>query len=113
VAAQDLYAAGQAQKALAIANDLGQSIQTDPQAYAKAHSGELELERGKPAMPSLFDEAKKLATLGWADLIWDALCGTRSLCGRSSSGTCLKRRGEARRYSVRVPLTAIPASIII
>jgi tetratricopeptide (TPR) repeat protein len=98
VAARIYMQAGQPQKALAIANDLGQSIQTDPQAYAKLIQGELELERGKPRDAlRLFDEAKKLADtwMGRFDLGRAYVALEVFAEAGSELETCLKRRGEA------------------
>jgi tetratricopeptide (TPR) repeat protein len=98
VAARIYMQAGQPQKALAIANDLGQSIQTDPQAYAKLIQGELELGRGRPRDAlRLFDEAEKLADtwMGRFDLGRAYVALEAFAQAGSELETCIKRRGEA------------------
>jgi tetratricopeptide (TPR) repeat protein len=98
VAARIYMHAGQPQKALALANELGQSIQTDPQAYAKLIQGELELERGKARDAlRLFDEAKKLADtwMGRFDLGRAYVALEAFAEAGSELETCIKRRGEA------------------
>ena len=97
-AARTYMQAGQSQKALALANELGQSLQADPQAYAKLIQGELELGRGRPRDAlRLFDDAKKLADtwMGRFDLGRAYVeLGAFAEAG-SELETCIKRRGEA------------------
>jgi hypothetical protein len=79
-----------------VANELGQSIQTDPQAYAKLIQGELELERGRPR------DALRL------DSIWDALMWPSKLLPKQAQSWKLVLRDavKPRLYSwTRYPLT--------
>ena len=91
-------AAGREAKALALAKELGQRLETDPQTYGKLIEGEAELKRGKPREAiTLFQEARKLADTwqGRFDLgrAYLELGSFNDAYGDFE--VCLKRRGES------------------
>jgi len=97
-AARIYLATGHEAKALAIAQDLGKELETDPQAYAKVIEGEVELKRGKAREAiKLFEEARKLADT-WMGR-FDAGRAYLELGSFAEAydefETCLKRQGEA------------------
>lgn len=97
-AAQVYIAAGQADKALQIVAPLSQSLEIEPQVYAKLIAGEAQLKKGntRDALNS-FQEAQKLADtwLGRFDLGRAYLDAGAFTEASSEFDVCLERRGEA------------------
>ena len=89
---------GRPQPALALADELRRSLETDGQAYAKLIEGERELQRNEPRSAlQLFEEAKKLADtwMGRFDTGRAYIEMKAFAEAYSELETCLKRRGEA------------------
>lgn len=97
-AAQVYIAAGQSDKALQIVAPLSQSLEIEPQVYAKLIAGEAQLKKGnaRDALNS-FQDAQKLADtwLGRFDLGRAYLDAGAFTEASSEFDVCLERRGEA------------------
>jgi predicted Zn-dependent protease len=97
-AARAYIGANQESKAQAIAQEMGNALEADPQAYGKLIEGEIQLKHGKPqAALKLFLESRKLADT-WMGR-FDAgrayvEAGVFAEAG-SELDVCIKRRGEA------------------
>src|SRR5262249_25640915 len=97
-AARVLQRNGQESKALALAAEMAQRLEPEPQAYAKLLQGEAELAHGKKLDAiKLFQEAQKLADtwLGRLDLGPAYLEAGAFAEASSELDACIKRRGEA------------------
>lgn len=97
-AARTYLALGRDAKALALARELGQRLQAEPQAYAKLIEGEVLLKRRKPQEAlRAFLESRKLADtwLGRQDAGRAYLEAGAFAEASSELEACLKRRGEA------------------
>src|SRR5262249_47711483 len=97
-AARVLLRNGQEAKALALASEMGQRLEPEPQAYAKLLQGEAELAHSKKVDAiKLFEEAQKLADtwLGRLDLGRAYLEAGAFTEASSELDACIKRRGEA------------------
>ncbi len=97
-AAQAYIAAGQEEKALQLVAPLSQSLEAEPQVYAKLIAGEAQLKKGnaRDALTS-FQEAQKLADtwLGHFDMGRAYLDAGAFTEASSEFDLCLDRRGEA------------------
>ncbi|HEX9160101.1 MAG TPA: protein kinase [Thermoanaerobaculia bacterium] len=97
-AARAFIAAGDADKASALAATLASKLESDPQLYAKLIEGEIELERGNArGALTRFGESQKLGDswLGRFDLGRAYLDLGAYTEASSEFDRCLKRRGEA------------------
>ena len=95
--AQIYQAAGQEPRALVIAGQLAQRLETEPQVYAKLVAGEGQLRKGSPREAvNLFQQAQKLADtwLGHFDLGRAYLDAGAFTEASSEFDVCLKRRAE-------------------
>jgi serine/threonine protein kinase/Tfp pilus assembly protein PilF len=91
-------AAGREPKALAIAQELGQRLEPEPQAFGKLIEGEVQLKRGKTREAlALFADSRKLTDTWLArfDLGRAYLEAASFPEAYNELETCVKRRGEA------------------
>ncbi len=98
LAARVYLETGRPQQAMALANELSGSLETDGQAYAKLIEGERELERSQPRRAlQFFEDAKKQADtwMGRFDLARAYIKLNAYSEADSELENCLKRRGEA------------------
>jgi len=98
LAARNYLELGRPQPALALADELRRSLETDGQAYAKLIEGERELQRNEPRSAlQFFEEAKKRSDtwMGRLDTARAYIEMKAFAEAYSELETCLKRRGEA------------------
>jgi eukaryotic-like serine/threonine-protein kinase len=98
LAARNYLQLAKPQPALALADELRRSLETDGQAYAKLVEGERELQRNEPRVAlQRFEEAKKLADtwMGRFDAARAYIEMKAFAEAYSELEICLKRRGEA------------------
>ncbi len=98
LAAQIYLAAGMQFKALPLADQLSNSIETDSQAYAKIIEGQVVLEQGKiQDALRFFDDAKKIADTWWGRYTMARAYIALGAYPEADSEleVCLTRRGEA------------------
>ena len=97
-AARTFLEAGMEAKAQGVAEELGQRIETDPQAYGKLIEGEIRLAKGDlREARRLFEESRKLADTWLSRLnMGRAYLATSNFTEADSEfDACWKRRGEA------------------
>lgn len=96
-AARALREAGQEAKARAVASDLAQHLEPEPQAYAKLLEGEAVLERNPREAIGLFQDSLKLVDtwLGRLDLAQAYLAAGAFTEASSELDNCRNRSGEA------------------